>query len=399
MDVFCLFLTLLAAALGAFVFLKLKIPAGAFLGSMIFVAAFNILSSLAFFPGEGRVVVRIFAGALIGARMKKADVIQMKTIILPAVMIVFGMLALNLSLGYGIHRLTGLELTTSLLGSAPGGIQDMALIADDMDADAAQVAVLHTIRILAILGLLPTLLGAFCKRYLEKNPNLDMRRRKGKGHGPVAAGSAPRSGQESEQVRDQGQRQSQSQKQGQSQGQRQVLPLRSRLNGFLKKDALAYARTLAFAGTGGFLLNLTSIPAGAMAGAALATVLATLFVKPSYSPPKMRPIIMTCSGALIGSGIGMDDVIRLKGIIVPAVILVVVLLAANFVFGIVIHKLTKLDLVTSLYASAAGGLTDMALIADEMGADTPKVAVLQILRLVSVVTLFPTILKFFSSLV
>jgi len=384
MDFLSLFLTLLVAALGAFVFLKLKIPAGAFLGSMIFVGTFSILTDISFFPREGAPIVRIFAGALIGSRMKKSDVIQMKTIVLPAILIVFGMLVLNLSLGYGIHSLTGLELTTALLGSAPGGIQDMALIADDMDADAAQVAVLHTIRILAILGLFPTILGVFLRRYLLNNPSQDMRRKNAPEmeaalEGETTTETEPDTGTESapETEPETGRPESLPDRE-------RALPLKRRLRKLFRDEILPYTRTLAFAGTGGFLLNLTSIPAGAMAGATLATVLATLFIKPSYSPPKMRSVIMTCSGALIGSGIGTDDLIRLREILVPAVMLVVVLLIANFVFGVLIYKLTKLDLVTSLYASAAGGLTDMALIADEMGADTPKVAVLQILRLVSV---------------
>jgi len=434
------FLTLLVAALGAFVFLKLKVPAGAFLGSMVFVALFNVLAGAAFFPEAGRPLVRVFAGALIGARMKREDVIQMKDIIVPSILIVLGMLALNLALGYGIFRLTGLELTTALLGSAPGGVQDMALIAQDMDADTAQVAVLHTIRILAILGLHPTLLSLYCKRYLRLNPGQDKRRRAVPAPGSVersAEQSAEQSGrkeglaeQSAEQSAEERAAEQSAHKEGfeeqsahkeqstEQSGRKEgfeaqprltpepeplapppAQPRGNRLARFLGKEALPYARTMLFAGIGGFLLNLTSIPAGAMAGATMAVVLATLFVRPSYSPPKMRPVIMACSGALIGSGIGTEDLVRLMEIIVPAIILVLVLLVANFVFGILVHKFTKLDLVTALYASAAGGITDMALISDEMGADSPKVAVIHILRLICVVTLFPTILKFFSSLV
>ena len=386
--------------------MKLKVPAGAFLGSMVFVALFNILAGAAFFPEAGRPLVRVFAGALIGARMKREDVIQMKDIVVPSVLIVLGMLALNLALGYGIFRLTGLELKTALLGSAPGGVQDMALIAQDMDADTAQVAVLHTIRILAILGLHPTLLSLYCKRYLRLNPGQDKRRRPVPAPGPA---EEPTEGQPAAQH---GRADIVAQQTGPAGGLAEqaepapgpvapgpAQPPGNRLARILREEALPYARTMLFAGIGGFLLNLTSVPAGAMAGATMAVVLATLFVRPSYSPPKTRPVIMACSGALIGSGIGTEDLVRLMGIIVPAIILVLVLLVANFVFGILVHKFTKLDLVTALYASAAGGITDMALISDEMGADSPKVAVIHILRLICVVTLFPTILKFFSSLV
>jgi len=426
MEVLSFFLTLLAAALGAFVFLKLKVPAGAFLGSMVFVALFNILAGAAFFPEAGRPLVRVFAGALIGARMKREDVIQMKDIVVPSVLIVLGMLALNLALGYGIFRLTGLELKTALLGSAPGGVQDMALIAQDMDADTAQVAVLHTIRILAILGLHPTLLSIYCKRYLRLNPSQDKRRRAVPAPGTAAQSAEERPAEQSGRTDRVEQQSGRTDRVAQQPGHTDRVaqqsghtdrvaqqsgpapgpvapgpaqPRGKRLARILREEALPYARTMLFAGIGGFLLNLTPVPAGAMAGATMAVVLATLFVRPSYSPPKMRPVVMACSGALIGSGVGVGDLVRLMEIIVPAIILVLVLLVANFVFGILVHKFTKLDLVTALYASAAGGITDMALISDEMGADSPKVAVIHILRLICVVTLFPTILKFFSSLV
>jgi len=388
MNVLPLLLTVLVAAAGCAVFTKLRIPAGAFLGAMLFVVVYNVLSDLAVFPRESITYIRIFAGALIGTNMRKSDLVQMKSILFPGVLLVFGMLALNLSLGYGIHRLTGLELPTALLGSAPGGVQDMALIADDLGADAAQVALLQTVRILAVLGLLPTLLIAFCKRFLRLSPDavpqIGIRRKKD------PAGASP-TGLQTETAG----------LQSGTEGLQTETATRDEgfLAGWSGKDILAFARTMAFAAVGGLLLNLTALPAGAMVGAMLLTVLSSLFVKPAYVPPGIRTIVMTCSGALIGSGVSADDLIRLGAIIVPAAILVVVLVIANFIFGLLIHKITKLDITTTLFASAAGGVTEMALIADSMGADSPKVAVLQLLRLICVITLFPTLLRYFAMLV
>ena len=389
MSVLSLITTLLVAALGATVFVKLKVPAGAFLGAMIFVVTFNVLTDFATFPVNASPYVRIFAGALIGSRMTKSDVIELKTILFPAVLLVFGMLVLNLSLGYGIHRLTGLELSTALLGSAPGGVQDMALIADDLGANAAQIALLQTVRILAILGILPTLLTAFCKRYLRNSPDsgtgtAEKRKTEPAEGNPAAlpAANADVTGDTKEVTKED------------STGRK-----KDRFEGWHRKDVLAFARTMVFAAIGGLLLNMTDLPAGAMVGAMLLTVLSTILIRPAYVPPGVRTVVMTCAGALIGSGVGADDLIRLGEIIVPAAILVVVLLIANFVFGILIHKITKLDLITSLFASAAGGMTDMALISDTLGADAPKVAILQLLRLICVITMFPTVLRFFMTLV
>ena len=51
-----------------------------------------------------------------------------------------------------------------------------------------------------------------------------------------------------------------------------------------------------------------------------------------------------------------------------------------------------MDPVTALFACAPGGLTDMALIAADLGADSSKVAAMQMMRLVSVIALYPTII-------
>jgi membrane AbrB-like protein len=283
--------------------------------------------------------------------MKKADVIQMKTILLPAVLLLLGMIILNLSLGYGIHRITGLELSTSLFGSAPGGVQDMALIAEDLGANASQVALLQLTRLLSALGIMPLLLRAFINRYKRNRPITP--------HVPetVVASTVEK--------KDEG------------------------------KGLKSFTFTIFFAAIGGLLLNLTNIPAGSMIGAMLATVIASLTIKPAYVPPKFPRVLQTCVGALIGSGIGMSELAAMADILVPAVMLVTVLLIANFVFGFIMYKATKLDLVTALLSTSAGGLTEMALIAGEMGADAPKVAVLHLVRLISVIAFFPTIITRF----
>jgi uncharacterized membrane protein AbrB (regulator of aidB expression) len=49
-------------------------------------------------------------------------------------------------------------------------------------------------------------------------------------------------------------------------------------------------------------------------------------------------------------------------------------------------------------ASAPGGVSDMALIAKDLGGDSPKVAILQLARYVCVIAFFSALIKFISSL-
>lgn len=349
MDMLLLLLTLAVATAGSAIFIRLRIPAGGLLGAMLFVALLNVFTGKVFFPEQLRPVVQVFAGALIGVKMQKSDIIQMKTIVFPAVLLVFGMLILNLSLGFGIHLLTGLEISTALLGSAPGGIQDMILIADDLGANTAQITVLHVVRVFAVIGVMPSIIRLLGKKRAHPGVNADT---------PAAPAASAAACAESGGGR-----------------------------------AFIYLRTFLFAAVGGFLVSRTPVPAGAMIGALFGTVFATLAARATAVPPQLLFLLQIGAGALIGSGIGPDELKSVAAIAVPALLLVVTLLAANIVFGFLIHKITKLELLTCLFASSAGGLADMAIVADEMGADAPKVVMLQFARLVCVVTLFPSIFK------
>ena len=397
MGFLSLLLTFAVAAAGALIFLKLKVPAGAILGAMIFVAVYNTATGAAYFPMELRPVIRVLAGALIGARVSKDDAKRMKDVIYPGLLLVFGMLLMNLVLGYSIHRLTGLELMTALFGSTPGGVQDMALIADEFGADAAQVAILQTVRVLAVISIMPSIMRFIGRKYLRTHPyektEIAAELEPATPQAPGAASAAtPERGSPDEPATPQAPGAASVATTGRGSPDEQDPKSVARGNAF------SFIRTLISAGIGGFLLNMTAIPAGAMIGGMAGTIAASMLIKPSYVPVKMRIVIQTLAGMLIGSGIGMEEIIGIKNIIVPAAILVVVLFVANLLFGWLIHRLTKLDLITSLFASAAGGLADMAIIADEMGADAPKVAIIHLMRFVCVIVLFPMAIRIFSSM-
>jgi len=90
-------------------------------------------------------------GAVIGSRISKRDVLGIKVVALPALVLILGMIVMNLMVGLAIHYLGGLDITTALFASAPGGLSDMTLIADELRANIDQVAVLQLVRFLTIL--------------------------------------------------------------------------------------------------------------------------------------------------------------------------------------------------------------------------------------------------------
>ena len=60
--------------------------------------------------------------------------------------------------GYFVYRFTGIGLGTSLLGSLPGGLSQMAMVCEDVEGtDPAAVTLLQTLRVLAVVFLVPLL--------------------------------------------------------------------------------------------------------------------------------------------------------------------------------------------------------------------------------------------------
>ena len=151
-------LTVAVAALGGFIGRKLRLPAGTIIGAMIAVLIMNILWDCANVPAPFRPYIRIMAGVYIGTRMSAKDVLSLRSILPATIMMVFGLIFLNLCVGIGISAVSQLDPKTALLAAAPGGIQEMTLVADDLGADAGQVAILQTVRVIFVIAFMPALL-------------------------------------------------------------------------------------------------------------------------------------------------------------------------------------------------------------------------------------------------
>lgn len=160
-------LTMIIAALGGVAGIYLEIPAGAMIGSMIAVAVFNIFSDSAHVPPNMRKTTQILTGAFLGSRIAYNDILELSKIIVPGIIMVVGLVILSLLFGLAMHKFTGLDLPTSFLASAPGGIADMSLVAEEMGADAPKVALLQLLRVVSVIGLFPLVMRLFCEYFTK----------------------------------------------------------------------------------------------------------------------------------------------------------------------------------------------------------------------------------------
>lgn len=104
-------------------------------------------------------------------------------------------------------------------------------------------------------------------------------------------------------------------------------------------------------------------------------------------------------GSFIGAKITMEQVIGLKELLPIIFIIIMGNIFLTFALGFFMSKHSNLDITTALYPSTAGGLTEMCIMASEMGADASKVATLHLVRVFSIIALYPLVIKLLLTII
>lgn len=155
---------------------------------------------------------------------------------------------------------------------------------------------------------------------------------------------------------------------------------------------LIAAHLAAFAG--GLAAKKVHFPAGAMVGAMLGVAVLNLAIgRAAVYPADLRAVVQICSGAIIGCRFTRDDVRQLRQVLASTLILVAALLGFTVAFAFLIARVSPLSPATALLACAPGGVSDLAILAPDFGADPRQVALIQLFRFVFVLTLFPPLVK------
>ncbi|KKB34182.1 AbrB family transcriptional regulator [Bacillus thermotolerans] len=157
---------------------------------------------------------------------------------------------------------------------------------------------------------------------------------------------------------------------------------------------------LALSAVGGFLLSLTGMSIGWMLGA-LMTAAMISFIFPAVLGEKGLPKSWMYLGQLI-LGIELGRKINLE--VVSAfqshgLVIVIVLLASiafSLLSGYVLWKFSQTDMMTSFFGTTPGGLSAMPAIAEETGANTGVVSIIQTMRVFLVVLIIPVFVSMWA---
>ena len=136
--------------------LKTGIPAAPLAGALIGASIVSISGKIpiADWPSGTRTLLEIGIGTVIGTSLTKDSIVDLQNLWKPAILITFTLVATGLAIGLWTSRLLKVDIITTILGAAPGGISGMSLVGSEYGVGAA-VATLHAVRLITVLLILP----------------------------------------------------------------------------------------------------------------------------------------------------------------------------------------------------------------------------------------------------
>ncbi len=151
-----LFYFVFLAIVGGVVGQWLRIPMGTIIGSMLFVGAGKYFSIVTFEPMVWlSFIVQVSLGIMIGLNFTKMNKKQLHQLGLSLLFIIVSVVFLTVTVGFTVHFFTPIELNIAILSSAPGGMVEMATMAEALNLEAAAVVFLHFVRLLLVMLLFP----------------------------------------------------------------------------------------------------------------------------------------------------------------------------------------------------------------------------------------------------
>ena len=346
-----------AGLAGGFLANKLRIPACYLLGS----AAFAMLLNIFFFseqqytyPLNLRMSVQVFSGIVLGLNFTRSDLLLLRHMLMPALMMICTLLGINILFAAIISHFTELAPITALFATAPGGVTDLALIAADFGADTEQVALLQIFRFVFVVSTFPFVVRRILgRKFLGREPLESM---------PYIG---PYIGMKT-------------------------------LNISRQRKTCLMLLTFLVAASGAALARISGIPAGALIGSLTAVILLNAVAQKAYFPRQTRIGVQIFAGCYIGSLITLQTLLSLQLMILPMLLIIIQVLFMAFGAAWVLRRFTSIDYATSLFAGIPGGISEMGLIAGDMGLNVPQVLMLHTCRIIAVIGVMPLLLHVFS---
>ena len=151
--------------------------------------------------------------------------------------------------------------------------------------------------------------------------------------------------------------------------------------------------TLAVGYLGYILAKKLKMTAPGMLGSMILVALSNAFLGYAYEPSFIKVIAQALSGAFIGMQIAKKDLRNFHYLLIPFLILITLFTINTFVMAFIISRVFHMDMLTSLLGCVPGGVSDMSMLAIDMGGDAGVVALMQTMRFFGCLAIFPALIR------
>ena len=346
-------LTFAISAIVGYVFFKLKFPGGFLVGAVVGSTVLSVGFQVAEMPYVAKFLAQATAGAFIGVSFEREDLEKLKSAWKPALVVLSSMLMINILAGFTLAGVSHLDLLTALLSGIPGGVSNTPLIAVEVGGVVSQIVFIQFIRMCAGIGVFPSMVK-FLTRHEEMPDEAEIARAKAELSAQKAAA---------------------------------------------KKRAVPYFAplVLAVAAFSGWIGRISDVPAGPLVFSMIGVFLLKLTGITGKLPMPIKRVAQVLSGAYIGCSISYEDVLDFPRLIIPAIIVVVFYLLNAVVVGNFISRKFSIPRREALLMVTPAGASDMALISSEIGVHSTNLVILQIVRMLCAVSVFPAVMIFIAS--
>jgi membrane AbrB-like protein len=339
---FCL--TFAVGSVGFFIAGRCRVPNPALLGSMFATGLLNLAGYYPSFPTWFiSLAANLLIGMMIGRQIDRSILKRIMTLARPVFIQTALILVLSAVCGYTLHFMGGgkIDLLTSFIASAAGGITEMSVFALSINADVSVVVLVQVFRVFIALSLLPSI-AVVCEKLGRGTRNGNV--------------GAPRT---------------------------KLLP-------FAGRD---YVPLALLAVVGSSLGVWLKIPSGGLLGAVVFCGVFAVIINREYEfNVNLRFGAQIGLGLIMGQRMTPEIAVQLWHMLLPAVATTVVMLAGCTLLGLLLHKATGWDLTLCLLCTAPAGLSQVTVYADEIGVDSFVATVFHTVRILTIVAIYPLII-------
>jgi len=148
--------------LGGFIGAKLKIPGGVLVGSLLAIICFKLISRADWeVPRSFSFILQVFLGIMVGSTFQPEMLKLLHKVIIPVITSTLFLVVTGLILSLIITKLGHLDIGTAYLGTSPGAMSALIVLALDSNANAAVVSCFHFFRVVFIILTTPLIFKYF----------------------------------------------------------------------------------------------------------------------------------------------------------------------------------------------------------------------------------------------